>query len=128
MPCDAFAGLDQRRLTGDRDVLGDRADLHRQVEREELLRADADAAAVDRLVALERRLDGVVAGSTLAKTYSPRSLVTVERLMLVCSLVSVTSTPGMTPPASLTDPRRPPWNPCPNAEPASGDRLATLQA
>src|SRR5262249_1195063 len=35
--------------------------------------------------------------------------------MLVRSLVSVTSTPGMTPPESLIDPRRPPWKPWPNA-------------
>src|SRR5437660_4191021 len=53
----------------------------------------------------------------LANTYSPRSLVTVERLLLVCSLTSVTSTPGSTPPASLIAPRKPPWNPCPNAVP-----------
>src|SRR4029450_12971895 len=50
-----------------------------------------------------------------ANTYSPRSLVTVFRPMLVRSLVSVTSTPGMTPPESLMAPRKPPWNPCPNA-------------
>ena len=55
-----------------------------------------------------------VPGSTDANAYSPRSLVTVDRLSVVWSLVSVTSTPGMTPPLSLTDPRRPPWNPCPN--------------
>src|SRR6266487_148523 len=47
--------------------------------------------------------------------YSPRSFVTVFRAMLVRSLVRVTSTPGMTPPESLMDPRKPPWNPCPNA-------------
>src|SRR5439155_24528306 len=39
------------------------------------------------------------------------------RLMLVCWLVRTTSTPGMTPPESLIDPRSPPWNPWPNAEP-----------
>src|SRR4051812_30510770 len=54
-----------------------------------------------------------------AKLYSPRSLVTVERLTFVCSLVRVTSTPGITPPASLIDPRRPPWKPCPNTDPAA---------
>src|SRR6185295_12635538 len=35
--------------------------------------------------------------------------------MLVCSLVSTISTPGTTPPASLSEPRNPPWNPCPAA-------------
>ena len=54
--------LDQRRCAGDGDALLDGADLQREVEREELLRADADAAAVDRLVALKGRLDGVGAG------------------------------------------------------------------
>src|SRR5262245_32256803 len=58
----------------------------------------------------------------LVKTYSPRSFVIVLRLMLVRSLVSDTSTPGMTPPESLIDPRKPPWNPWPNA------RLAVLSA
>ena len=62
VPCRGVRRFDQRRLAGDRDALGDRADFHRQIEREELLRADADAAAVDRLVALQRRLDRVVAG------------------------------------------------------------------
>jgi hypothetical protein len=46
-----------------------------------------------------------------ANTYSPRSFVTVFRLMFVRSFVSVTSTPGITPPASLIDPRIPPWKP-----------------
>src|SRR5262249_36014425 len=54
---------------------------------------------------------------TLAKTYSPRSFVVVFRAMLVDSLVSVTSTPGTTPPESLTAPRKPPWKPWPNASP-----------
>src|SRR6476659_5397614 len=53
----------------------------------------------------------------VVNTYSPRSLVVVLRLMLVRSFVSVTSTPGMTPPESLTDPRRPPWNPWPKTVP-----------
>src|SRR5262249_16765948 len=52
-----------------------------------------------------------VPGSTFEKLYSPLSLVTAERLMLVASLVIETSTPGTTPLASLTAPRRPPWNP-----------------
>src|SRR5215468_4384034 len=54
-------------------------------------------------------------GSSAAKLYSPLSFVTVVRERLVASFVSVTSTPGTTaPPASLTDPRRPPWKPCPS--------------
>jgi hypothetical protein len=43
-------------------------------------------------------------------------LVTVVRAMLVDSLVSVTSTPGMTPPESLIEPRSPPWNPWPSSK------------
>ena len=62
MPCDAFDVSISGDCAGDRDVLLDRADLHREIEREELLRADADAAAVDRLVALQGGLDGVGAG------------------------------------------------------------------
>jgi len=54
--------IDERRLAGDRDVLGNRPDFHREVEREELLRADANPAAIDRLVTLERRLDPVGTG------------------------------------------------------------------
>src|SRR6266850_4587079 len=54
-------------------------------------------------------------GSSAAKLYSPLSFATVVRDRLVASFVSVTSTPGTTaPPGSLTDPRRPPWKPCPN--------------
>src|SRR5262245_59446246 len=54
-------------------------------------------------------------GSSAAKLYSPLSFVTVVRERLVASFVSATSTPGTTaPPASLTDPRKPPWKPCPN--------------
>ena len=49
-----------------------------------------------------------VPGSTFEKTYSPRSFVVVFRLMFVFSFVSVTSTPGTMPPASLIDPRNPP--------------------
>src|SRR5687768_12334800 len=65
----------------------------------------------------------------LANTYSPRSLVTVLRLMFVRSLVSVTSTPGMTPPASLIDPRTPPWKPCPKTVPeATTARNAPMSA
>src|SRR5262249_43637734 len=42
----------------------------------------------------------------------PDAFDTVSRETSVCSLMSITTTPGMTPPASLTDPRRPPWNDC----------------
>src|SRR5439155_20971279 len=44
--------------------------------------------------------------------YSPRSLVTTEREMLVCSSVSVTATPGTTPSVSVIEPRSPPWYDC----------------
>jgi hypothetical protein len=54
--------FNQRRLAGDRHVLGDRTDVHRQIEGEELLRADADAGSIDRLVALEGDLQPVSAG------------------------------------------------------------------
>src|SRR5207249_10299473 len=54
-------------------------------------------------------------GSSAAKLYSPLSFVTVVRDRLVASFVSVNSTPGRRAPlASPTDPRRPPWKPCPN--------------
>src|SRR5262249_13524550 len=54
-------------------------------------------------------------GSSAAKLYSPLSFVIVIRDKLVASFVSVTWTPGTTaPPASLADPRRPPWKPWPN--------------
>src|SRR5580765_274580 len=39
-------------------------------------------------------------------------LVTVSRVVFVCSLLSVTVTPGMTPCGSLTTPRRPPCADC----------------
>src|SRR5207247_5592742 len=60
-----------------------------------------------------------VPGSTAAKTYSPASLLTTDRLMLVDSFVIVTSTPGTTPLGSRTAPRNPPWNPCPAASVAA---------
>src|SRR5439155_723128 len=47
--------LDDGRLADDRDALGQRAHLQREVEDDEGLRADADAALLDRLVALQRR-------------------------------------------------------------------------
>src|SRR6266700_5695853 len=53
-------------------------------------------------------------GSSAAKLYSTLSFVTVDRERFVASFASVTSTLGTTPSASLTDPRRPPWKPCPN--------------
>src|SRR6185436_3294533 len=55
------AGFNQGSLPGDRHALGDRADFHDEIEREELLRRDSDAAAVDSFVALESRRDLVVA-------------------------------------------------------------------
>src|SRR5262245_7547079 len=49
--------------------------------------------------------------------------------MLVCSLVRVTSTPGITPPASLIDPRSTPWNPCAHRVPeAATVRNAPMSA
>ena len=54
--------LDQRRLPGHGDVLFDAPDVHRQVERDERLRADADAGLVDRLVSLQRDFHLVRAG------------------------------------------------------------------
>ena len=49
------------------------ADFHREVEGEELLRADANAAAVGRLVALQRRLDCVVAGIDVGERRTRRA-------------------------------------------------------
>src|SRR6516225_7457335 len=55
-------------------------------------------------------------GSSAAKSYSPLSFPTIERERFVASFVSVTATPGITaPPASLTEPRKPPWKPWLNA-------------
>ena len=44
--------------------------------------------------------------------YSPTPLVTVSRETPFASLTIVTVTPGMTPCASLTTPRRPPCDDC----------------
>ena len=51
--------FDQRRVGRDGDRFLDGADFERDVEGDELLRADADAAALEGLEALHRRLDGV---------------------------------------------------------------------
>src|SRR4029079_9790008 len=48
-------------------------------------------------------------GLSAGKEYSPTPLVTVSRVMLFDSLTIVTLAPGMTPCASLTTPRKPPW-------------------
>jgi hypothetical protein len=55
-------GLDQRRVRRHRDRLLHRADLERDVERDELLRADAQALALEGLEALHRGPDGVAGG------------------------------------------------------------------
>ena len=49
-----------------------------------------------------------VPGSTATYVYSPAALVTAVRVLFVALLTSITSTPGITPFASLTAPRRPP--------------------
>ena len=101
--------LDERRFAGDGDGLFERADLERDVEADEGLRADRNALALERLVTLHRRFDPVGdPGSTAGNEYSPTPLVTVSRDTPLASLTSVTVTPGMTPCASLTMPRRPP--------------------
>src|SRR5215212_5207616 len=52
------------------------------------------------------------------KEYSPEAFDTVSRVTPLASLVSVKVTPGMTPWASLTEPRMPPWNDWAFATPA----------
>ena len=54
--------LDDRRLASNRDVFLDRTHFHRQVERQELLSADGNLTAIDRLVARENGFDLVRAG------------------------------------------------------------------
>src|SRR4051794_31340081 len=51
-------------------------------------------------------------GSTAGNEYSPTAFVTVSRETPFDSLTSVTVTPGITPWASFTDPRKPPWKDC----------------
>jgi len=51
-----------------------------------------------------------VPGCTAPKLYSPDSFDTASRVALVPSLINSTVTPGMTPFASFTAPRRPPVN------------------
>ena len=53
-----------------------------------------------------------VPGSTAGNEYSPTPLVTVSRATPFRSLIIVTVTPGITPCASLTTPRSPPWDDC----------------
>ena len=61
-------GLDQRRIGGHGDRLLERADLERDVERDERLRRDADAAALEGLEPRDARLDRVVAGVDAPET------------------------------------------------------------
>ena len=78
-PVDAFEVSISGDSAVDRDRLFDRADLEHDVEREELLRADACVLALEGLEAGDRRLDGVDAGRHAGNEYSPAALVTVSR-------------------------------------------------
>ena len=71
--------LDQRRVGGDGDGLLQLAHFERDVQRQKLLRRDADALALVGLEAGEGRPDGVGAGGTAEKLYSPEALVVVSR-------------------------------------------------
>ena len=100
--------LDERRLTGDGDRLGQGADFERDVERDELLRADRNALLCVGLVALERDLQPIRPRRQVREAVFTGPVVVVDRDSEVPWLVSVTSAPGMTPPESLTTPRIPP--------------------
>jgi len=54
-----------------------------------------NARALERLEALQSRFDLVGSRRYGAETYWPTSFETVDREMLVASLVSITSTPGI---------------------------------
>ncbi len=83
--------------------------------RHELLGADANALLLVGLEARERRLDRVVPGGNRGEVV--RALLVRDGLTrgVVASLINCTVTPGMTPLASFTVPRRPPVKVCANA-------------
>ena len=83
-------GVDQRRLAGDGDGFLQLADLERDVEGDELLRADANAAVLVGLEPGERRLDGVGAGRDRGEVVF--ALVVGDRLADV-AVASLTNSP-----------------------------------
>ena len=100
--------LEQRRGAGDRDFFLNGSDFERDVEREELLRADTESEALEGLVALPDRPQRVGAGDDGRERILATALLSVVRETRVSSLVSISSTPGTTPAASRTAPRTPP--------------------
>ena len=105
--------LDERRLAGDGDRFLDRADFERDVERDELLRADDDAlCSRSVLKPVSCRLQRVGARRHRREVVLPD--VVGDRLARdVRRFVGErTATPGMTPLASRTAPRTPPVNCC----------------
>ena len=100
--------LDERRLAGDGDLLGDRADLEREVEHGRLLRADAEAFRSSVLKPGQRDADRVGARQHAGKRVLADFVRHRRALALVSSLTRITSAPGITPCASRTAPRNAP--------------------
>ena len=87
----------------DGDHLGDRADLQRDVEPNVLVHANGDVGVPRRLEPASSATHGVAADRQPAQNVRPASLLTAVVSAFVASWVALTVTPGMTPPAGVTD-------------------------